>query len=156
MENKKIVTVQMTDEFYNKIMVDVPQSGGSGGGGKYINDMLTEFYSVDWDRAKELGFDASSNTGFSSAIKTIIGCFALGKGSAMGTNILFNMSFFFVDYSILSFLDAGGFCPIKVMEMGPEKVYNTFDDVIASIKGSYDFSGIFTRITKEEFYNFEA
>lgn len=134
------------------IKTNVLQSGGSGGGGKYINDMLTEFYSIDWDRAEELGFDASSDSGFSAAIKSIIGYFALGKGSAMGMNILFNMSFFFANYSALSFLDAGGFCPIKVMEMGPEKVFNTFDDVIASNKGDYDISGIFTRITEEEFY----
>ena len=135
------------------VKTNVPQSGGSGEAGKYINDMLTEFYSINWDRAKELGYDESSNSGFSSAVKTIIGYFVLGKGSAMDMNILTTMSFFFA--SSLSFLlDAGGFCPVKAMEMSPERIYNTFDDVIAFVNNNneFDFSGIFTRITKEEFY----
>lgn len=158
-DTQKGIEVTERDKNGKLVNVNVPQSGGgeSGGGvGGYINDMLTEFYSIDWARAEELGYDASSNSGFSSAIKNIVCYFILSKGSAMGMNILVNTPFFFADSSLLSLIEAGGFCPIKIIDWGVEKVYNTFDDIIASFKGEYDFSGIFTRITKEEFYSFEA
>ena len=127
---------------------DSESDDGGAGTAEYVNDLITEYYSIDWDKATELGY--GSSTMFDITLKVVITGCALARGDYSGQGLVMNAAYFI--QAGISYAKSVGFAKTKVFE--PEAGWhniNTLQDWI-TLYGQPEMSEIFIPITKEEFY----
>lgn len=135
-------------------MVEGEQSGG-GAGAEYVNDLITEYWAIDWDKARELGYDGTETgpTSFSMMLKVLISACSIGRVEMNGSPIIIGYPSQYCILGLPTYISSIGFAKIKIWDVDNGWLdCNSFQDAILSFQGTHNMSEIFTLITKEEFY----
>lgn len=131
------------------VKTNVPQSGGSGGEGGEGN---VEYYSIDWDKAKELGYDDNQN--FKKQAQTIIASAYVSKIMQGGYTGGGGPAAAFIILGVDKYISQVAFrFPLYALMDGEWKVANNLNEFIVNVNCDEDVLQIFTPITKEEFSN---
>lgn len=139
-------------------MVEGEQSGGGAG-----TESTIEYYSIDWDKAKELGYDGNDTTlsSYSGSLRVLMG--ASQTAVFLGKAVMLTSSMIISGYLEEGMVDRLQYqFPIITSNLDGELITcNTFNDILTknvdSLSGILqNIDGIFVPITKEQFYSLEA
>lgn len=136
-------------------MVEGEQSGGGAGTAEYVNDLITEYWAIDWDKARELGYDDTETdpVSFSMMLKVLIATGSIGRAEINGSPFVIGYPSQYCLLGVPTYVSSIGFIKLKGWDVDNGRVdFNSFQDVILSLQGNYNMAEIFTQITKEEFY----
>lgn len=131
------------------------ESGGGAGTAEYVNDLITEYWAIDWDKARELGYDGTETdpVSFSMMLKVLIATGSIGRAEINGSPFVIGYPSQYCLLGVPTYVSSIGFIKLKGWDVDNGWVdFNSFQDVILSLQGNYNMSEIFIPITKEEFY----
>lgn len=150
----KVINVQMDEDFYNEIIQGGGSSGESSGSDIEAN---AEYYRIDWDKAKELGYDENDNSMYSitGMFNLFLGGTYLFKLNAYNS-ILISPTGVAIVNNYIKYATHICFIPIKSYNPDGWSNFNSFTQLIEnSVLPPYKeipFTDCFIPITKEEFY----
>lgn len=140
------------------VKTNVPQSGGSGGGG---GEPYAEYYSIDWEKAKELGWVSDTHN---DVLANVVPVFANCESAVclyQGMTLIAKISYLITTFleqqmsigAIIKTFAKVKFIPtdLTIVQNGSvvqQHGINTLSDVYPGL----NTQGIMTPITKEEFY----